>query len=82
MECSSCPSFFPALTHAFPGRIRALGERNAVDITITARPDLQMPPAKLAKKVGQDIVTQLQPTCKELTGQSLADVLQSTPTAG
>ena len=49
-ECNSCPSFFPALTHAFPGRKRALSERNAVEITITASPHLQMPPAKLAKK--------------------------------
>ena len=81
-ECNSCPSFFPALTRAFPGRKRALSERNAVEIAITARPHLQIPPAKLARKVGQDIVTQLEPTCKELTGRSLADVLQSTPIAG
>ena len=81
-ECSSCPSFFPALTRAFPSRKRALSGRNAVHIAITARPDLQMPPAKLAKKVGQDIVTQLEPTCKDLTGRSLADLLQCTPTAG
>ena len=80
-ECQSCPSFFPALTRAFPGRKRALSERNTVDITI-AKPDLSLPPTKLAKKIGHDIVTQLEPTCKELTGRSLADVLQRTPTAG
>ena len=80
-ECQSCPSFFPALTRAFPGRKRALSERNTVDITI-AKPDLSLPPTKLAKKIGHDIVTQLEPTCKELTGRSLADILQRTPTAG
>ena len=56
-ECNSCPSFFPALTRAFPGRKSI--ERNAVEIAITARPHLQIPPAKLARKVGWDIVTQL-----------------------
>lgn len=34
------------------------------------------------KRLGQDIVTQLDPACTELTGKSLADVLQTTPQAG
>lgn len=34
------------------------------------------------KRLGQDIVTQLDPACRELTGKSLVDVLQVTPEAG
>lgn len=34
------------------------------------------------KRLGQDIVTQLDPACTELTGKSLADILQTTPQAG
>ena len=34
------------------------------------------------KRLGQDIVTQLDPACREITGKSLADVLQATSQAG
>ena len=77
-ECSACPFFFPTMTRAFPGRKRALAERNMVDVTVTP-PSVSLPPTKLAKKLGQDIVAKLEPTCVELTGGSLADVLQKTP---
>ena len=52
-----------------------------VDITVSS-PCLSFPPTKLAKKLGQDIVAKLEPTCVELTGGSFADVLQKTPVAG
>ena len=45
-------------------------------------PNASLPPTKLAKKLGQDLVAKLEPTCVELTGRSLADVLQKTPVAG
>jgi hypothetical protein len=80
-ECNACPFFFPTITRAFPGRKRALAERNMVDVTVTP-PNVSLPPTKLAKKLGQDIVAKLEPTCVELTGGSPADVLQKTPVAG
>ena len=52
-----------------------------VEVTLT-HPSVSLPPTKLAKKLGQDIVSQLDHTCVELTGGSLADVLQKTPAAG
>ena len=80
-KCSACPFFFPAMTRAFPGRKRALAERNMEDVIVTP-PSVSLPPTKLARKLGQDIVAKLEPTCMELTGGSLADVLQKTPVAG
>ena len=54
-----------------------------VDVTVTP-PNVSLPPTKLAKQLGQDIdiVAKLEPTCVELTGGSLIDVLQKTPVAG
>jgi hypothetical protein len=49
-----------------------------VDVTVTP-PNVPLPPTKIAKKLGQDIVAKLEPTCVKLTGGSLADVLQKTP---
>ena len=74
-ECTACSLFFPDMTLAFPRKKRALSE---VEVTVT-RPCTSLPPTKLAKKLGQDIVSQL---CVKLTGGSLADVLQKIPAAG
>ena len=60
-ECTACPFFFPDVTQTFPGRKRALNERNVVDITVVS-PNLSLPHTKLTKRLGQDIVAQLQPT--------------------
>lgn len=80
-ECTACPIYFPDMTRAFPGKKRALSERNMVEVTVK-HPSISLPPTKLAKKLGGDIVSQLDHTCVELTGGSLADVLQKTPAAG
>ena len=48
-----------------------------VDVIVTP-PNVSLPPTKLARKLGQDIVAKLEPTCMELTRGSLADVLQKT----
>lgn len=80
-DCRACPITFPHLTSAFPCKKRPLSERQLVDITVT-EPELSLPPTKIMKRLGQDIVTQLDPACRELTGKSLADVLQTTPQAG
>ena len=52
------------------GNIRVLGEQ------------VNLPPAQWAKYVGENLVKVLDPACQQLTGMSLATVLQHTPIAG
>lgn len=80
-ECRACPVTFPDLTHVFPCKKRALSERQLVDVTVT-EPDVNLPPTKVMKRLGQDIVAQLDPACREITGKSLVDVLQVTQETG
>lgn len=54
-ECKACPVAYPDLTRAFPCKKRPLSERQ-LDVTVSDPGD-SLPPTKVMKRLGQDIVT-------------------------
>ena len=82
--CPICPAWYQDLALSFPGsRKRVLETSQIVNVHMdVVQPDTTLPPTKLAKRIGENIVTSLDPGCKTLTGMSLATVLQRTPSAG
>lgn len=84
-SCQACPLKFPDVDRTFPvcspAAKRKLQDSQLVNIQVS-EPHLTTPPTKMAKKLGHDLVTQLNPVCERLAQMPLLRVLELTPTSG
>ncbi len=83
--CQACPFNFSDIDCAFPVRSpaakRKLEDSQLVNVEVSV-PDLTTPPTKVAKKLGRDIIAQLNPACQRITKMPLSRVLDLTPGSG
>lgn len=78
-SCPVCPTKYGELTQAFPVTRKRVLEKSQVDnvhVHVHVEQDLNLPPTKKAKYIGENLAKVLDPACQQLTGMTLATVLQ------